>query len=213
MRQIRELFTLSFLLLLVACSKLNNVTAILNAGSGAVAFGDVKLNTPATQSLVLSSSGTVPVTINNIAITGTGFSMASVTTPLTIQPGQTQTLSIQFDPTSAGAATGQLTVSTKSTDSQTIVVALTGTGTAPSYSVDLTWDAPTSSPDPVAGYDVYRAAGSNGVYQLLNSIVNTGTTYMDASVMSGQAYTYYVESVDAQGNKSVPSNRTTTTIP
>ena len=79
--------------------------------------------------------------------------------------------------------------------------------------VDLSWDEPASSPDPVAGYNIYRATGSSSVFKLLNSSVVASTTYVDSTVQSGTTYSYYVESVDDSGMQSVPSNQASVTIP
>jgi fibronectin type 3 domain-containing protein len=79
--------------------------------------------------------------------------------------------------------------------------------------VNLNWDAPTSSSDPVAGYNVYRATGSSSLYQLLNPSVNNSTSYTDSTVATNTAYSYYVESVDAEGNQSPPSNSFTVSVP
>jgi hypothetical protein len=87
-----------------------------------------------------------------------------------------------------------------------------GGGTS-SYEVNLTWDAPAFSIDPVAGYDVYRAASGSPTYQLLNSQVDSSTSYTDTNVVKNTTYIYYVESVDAEGNQSVPSNTFIATIP
>jgi len=81
------------------------------------------------------------------------------------------------------------------------------------HTVTLSWDAPSSSTDPVVGYNIYRAASGSSSYQLVNSSVDTGTTYVDSTVQSGAAYIYYVESVDSSGNQSVPSNQVSVTIP
>jgi fibronectin type 3 domain-containing protein len=95
-----------------------------------------------------------------------------------------------------------------------MTVALSGTGAAApaSYQVELTWDAPASSSDPVAGYHVYRAT-SGGSYALLTSSLNTPTTYTDTSVQAGANYNYEVTSVDASGVESAPSNVYAATIP
>jgi fibronectin type 3 domain-containing protein len=94
-----------------------------------------------------------------------------------------------------------------------MAISLSGTGMAStSYQVDLTWDAPVSSSDAVAGYHIYRAA-SSGSYALLNASANTPTTYTDTTVEAGQTYTYEVTSVDASGVESAPSNVYTATIP
>ena len=84
---------------------------------------------------------------------------------------------------------------------------------APSHQVDLSWNAPTSSPDPVAGYNVYRSSDGGNTYQLANSAVDAATTYVDTNVLALQSYDYYVTSVDASGVESVPSNTIGVTIP
>jgi fibronectin type 3 domain-containing protein len=122
------------------------------------------------------------------------------------------TLSVEFDPTAAGAATGQLTVTSTSSTNGTAVVALTGTGTAASYAVDLSWDAPSSSADPVAGYNIYRAPSGSTTFQLLNSSADSLLTYVDSTVQNGLTYVYMVESVDASGVESIPSNTFDVTI-
>jgi fibronectin type 3 domain-containing protein len=94
-----------------------------------------------------------------------------------------------------------------------MTLSLNGTGTAAAtYEVELSWDAPTSSSDPVAGYHIYRAS-STGTYALLNSSVNAPTTYSDTTVQAGATYNYEVKSVDASGVESAPSNVYTATIP
>ena len=81
------------------------------------------------------------------------------------------------------------------------------------HKVDLSWDAPSSSPAPIEGYKVYRSTGSSSTYQLLNSSIDTQTTYVDSTVQSGLIYHYYVESVDSSGKQSAPSNLASVTIP
>ncbi len=84
---------------------------------------------------------------------------------------------------------------------------------AQSYKVLLSWSAPVSSPDPVSGYNVYRALVGSPTYQLVNSSPTASVAYTDTAVQNGASYIYYVESVDAQGNTSVPSNTWQVTIP
>ncbi len=92
-------------------------------------FGRVTVNTSATQSLTLNSTGTAPVTVNAIAVTGTGFTLAEGTLPATLNPGQSLTLQIQFNPAATGPSNGQLAISSNSSSGAT-TVALSGSGTA-----------------------------------------------------------------------------------
>jgi len=96
-----------------------------------------------------------------------------------------------------------------------VAIALSGCGggIAASYAVNLTWDAPTSSSDPVAGYNVYRSSSGGSYYQRINPTVVTVTEYEDTTVQRGQSYDYMVESVDASGMTSDPSNTAAITIP
>jgi len=120
---------------------------------------------------------------------------------------------VQFDPTTAGAASGTLTIASNSSTGAATGISLSGTGVSGSYEVDLSWDAPSSSPDPVAGYNLYRSPSGASSYQQLNTSVLTGTIYTDLTVQVGQSYDYIVESVDASGIESAPSNIASATIP
>jgi hypothetical protein len=191
----------------------NQGTSTLGINAASVGFGNVTLNTPATQTVILSSAGTGSVTVNSVVLTGSGFTMSGPTFPATLTPGQTATVGVEFDPTAAGAASGSLTITSTSSSNGTVVIPLTGTGVASSYAVDLSWDAPTSSPEPVAGYNVYRSPSGTSSYQLLNSAVDTQTAYVDSTVQTGQSYDYIVESVDASGVESAPTSPIAVTIP
>jgi hypothetical protein len=184
----------------------------LTVSSTSLSFGSVTVNTSTTQTLTLTSTGTAPVTVNSAATTGAGFTIVGGSVPVTLNPGQAVTLQVQFLPTSAGTANGQITISSNSTSGSTAVVALSGTGTAVSHEVDLSWDAPANSPDPVAGYNIYRATGT-GSLVLINSSPDSAVVYVDSAVVSGATYSYVVKSVDPGGVESVPSNQITVTIP
>ena len=53
------------------------------------------------------------------------------------------------------------------------------------HQVDLSWDAPESSPVQVVGYHVYRAPAGSSAYQLLNTSLAVETVYLDTTVQSG----------------------------
>jgi hypothetical protein len=187
-----------------ASATVSLVLPTLSINTTSVAFGNVIVNTTMTQDVTLTSTGSGPVTINSVALTGAGFAVVSwPTSPVTLNPTQTATLLVQFDPAVMGPATGQLTITSTSTTNGTAIIGLSGTGY---HEVDLSWNAPGSSVDPVAGYNVYRSSDGGTTYQLLNSSVDTATTYADMTVLAGQTYDYIVESVDASGYTSVPSN-------
>jgi hypothetical protein len=193
--------------------QLNAAVPTLTISPASLAFGNVTLNTPTTLPVTLTSSGKAPVTINSATLSGTGFTMSGATFPVTLNPSLAITLEVQFDPTATGAVTGQLVIQSNSSTNGTVTIGLSGTGENASHQVTLTWDAPSSSTDPVAGYHVYRSTGGSSAYTLLNSSVETQTTYVDTNVQSGAAYDYIVKSVDASGVESTASNEATATIP
>jgi Domain of unknown function (DUF4082)/Abnormal spindle-like microcephaly-assoc'd, ASPM-SPD-2-Hydin len=177
-----------------------------------LSFGSVAVNSSSSQSLALTSSGTSPVTVNSASITGAGFTIVGGSFPVTLNPNQSMTLQVQFKPTASGSAAGQLTISSNSSSGGSAVVSLAGTGAASAHTVSLSWSAPSTSPDPVAGYNIYRLTGS-GSAQLINSSVDTQTAYVDRAVVSGTTYIYFVKSVDSNSVESVSSNQITVTIP
>jgi fibronectin type 3 domain-containing protein len=123
-------------------------------------------------------------------------------------------LQVAFQPTSSGASTGTLNISSNSSGSTTATVDLSGTGVAAStHTVDLTWSAPTSSPVAVAGYNVYRSTVSGSNYQLLNASVLPQLSFTDSNVQSGTTYYYVVRSVDSSGTESDNSNEFTAAVP
>ena len=191
--------------------QLNACVAKLSVNSSSISFGSVALNSPATQSITLTSSGSTPVTVSSDALTGAGFSVSGTAFPATMNPGQTAVINVQFDPAVAGIATGQLTISSNSSTGTSTAVALSGTGVA--ATVNVTWDPPTGSSDPIAGFRIYRSASGGSSYQLLNSTVDSQTVYVDSNVQEGAGYNYYVTTVDSSGNESVPSSVASITVP
>jgi hypothetical protein len=183
----------------------------LTANSATISFGNVALNTPATQSLTLTSIGTIPVTINAATVSGPGFTAAGIAFPQTLSPGQTATIEVQFEPAVTGTANGALFIASNSIGDGTITIPLTGSGVP--LGVRLTWDAPDSLDDPIVGYKIYRTTRGSPQYQLLSQSVSSALSFVDGTVQGGLSYEYYVTSVDASGLESTPSNVADVVVP
>ncbi|MFN2369730.1 MAG: endonuclease, partial [Candidatus Krumholzibacteriia bacterium] len=69
--------------------------------------------------------------------------------------------------------------------------------------IDLDWD--DNGEGDLAGYTVYRAAGSGGPYAALNVAPLAASAYSDASVTAGTTYWYVVTASDTGGNESPQS--------
>ncbi|MBI3008106.1 MAG: fibronectin type III domain-containing protein [Candidatus Omnitrophica bacterium] len=73
--------------------------------------------------------------------------------------------------------------------------------------VDLNWTTPSVNQDgspltDLAGYNIYRRTGSSGVYEKINSSVNTAATFQDTSRTNGTTYFYKITAVDTGSNES-----------
>jgi len=113
---------------------------------------------------------------------------------------------VTFSPQIAGAVGAVLTF-TSNAQPTTTTETLTGTGTpAPTHSVNLSWNASTSSN--VAGYNIYRAVyeTSCGSYSKINSMLDTSMLYTDSSVLSGSSYCYASTAVNTANEESGHSN-------
>jgi len=186
----------------------------LTLSATSLSFGTITVGSSTTKSVTLTSTGTSAVTVSSATVTGTGFSIVGGSFPISLSPGATASVTIECLPSAAGAATGQLTVNSNSTPTGTFTVALSGTGeAAATYSVDLSWDAPSSSAVAITGYHIYRLAAGAAAFTLLNSTVDTSTSYVDSTVSAGTTYSYEIKSVDAAGVESSASNEYTIAIP
>jgi hypothetical protein len=106
----------------------------LQANPASLSFGSVSSGGNATQQVILSNTGTIPVQISNIAASGAGFSVNGITAPFTLNAAATATLNVVFAPTTASSASGSVTVTSNATNSP-LTVSLTGTGAQPGLSI------------------------------------------------------------------------------
>ncbi len=95
-------------------------------------FGSQNNGTPATLNLTIGNSGTAPLTISNLAISGTNASLfaigSGVTLPIVIQPGANTPLPLVFTSDVDGVKTATLTITDDAAGSPHNVT-LNGTGT------------------------------------------------------------------------------------
>jgi len=106
----------------------NPLPGALNAAPGSVTFGNVQVLTTQSQSNTLSNTGGTSLTITKADVSGTGFSIADLTLPLTLSPGVSKVISVVFAPQSPGSASGTLVLT--NSDSSTLSVPLSGTAVA-----------------------------------------------------------------------------------
>ena len=185
-------------------------TQTLALSATSLSFGSVNTGSSTTQSFTITNTGNANVAISSIAASGTGFTITSGGSAVTLTPTQAATVVVQFAPATAGSLSGSVSVTSNATGSPAMVT-LTGTGVTPvAHSSTLSWTASTST---VVGYNVYRSTTSGSYGAPLNGSLVTGLTYTDTTVANGTTYYYVTTAVDGNGNESVVSNEVQAVIP
>jgi len=112
----------------------SGIQGSLSANPASFNFGNVLVGSNGSQIITLTNSGTASVTISAAAATGTGFSLTGLAVPLTLNAGQTTTLTAAFAPTSAASANGSVSITSNAPGSP-LAIPLTGVGVQPQISV------------------------------------------------------------------------------
>src|SRR5262249_48497457 len=99
----------------------------LSANPTSLSFGSVQTGTKKTVSETLTNSSSRAVTISKVAASGAGFSFSGINTPVTLNPNHSFTFNVAFGPTSRGAASGTLSITSNAANSS-LSVPLTGSG-------------------------------------------------------------------------------------
>ncbi|MGB0429523.1 MAG: Ig-like domain-containing protein, partial [Bacteroidia bacterium] len=102
------------------------------ADGGTFDFGNVNIGGNSIQTFTIENTGKATLTISTpITITGTNsseFSVGSITPSTSISPNGTANISIEFDPTSAGAKTAAISIDNNDSDEDPYDINLEGTG-------------------------------------------------------------------------------------
>jgi hypothetical protein len=144
-----------------------------------VNFGQVTVGKQATQTVAISNTGTVGINITQFTFSNAQFSVAGVSTPMTLAAGQSGSFTIAVTATSAGNLTGTLTVQGNAS-STPVVVNLSATAVSSQSQLSL-------SQSSLSFGNV--AVGTNSTSNLI--LNNTGTTDLTVSMLtlSGSAFT------------------------
>jgi hypothetical protein len=170
-------------------------------------FGSVTVGSSAALNGTLSASG-ASVTISSASANSNEFVLSGITLPATITAGQSAAFTVTFAPQASGTATGSLTFTSNATNPPT-TESLTGSGTAPTHSVSLSWNASSGA----VGYNVYRGGVSGGPYTIINPSLDASTSYTDTTVSAGTTYYYVVTAVNSSSVESGYSNQATAAVP
>lgn len=178
----------------------------LTVAPGTLSFGSVYVGDTTTQTTTLSATGG-SVTVSAAASSSSQFALPGATFPFTISEGQSVPVNVTFTPQKSGTSSGTLSFSSNASNSQASE-AVTGTGTTPQ--VSLSWSASTSQ---VSGYNVYRRVAPSGTYGRVNTSLDSGTAFLDNTVVPGQTYDYATTAVNSSGQESAYSNQVEIAVP
>jgi hypothetical protein len=185
----------------------------LTPSATSLSFGNVTVGSSGTNQLTVKSTGNTNASISKVAVSGTGFVLGSSAASVILDPSQSETYTVNFDPKATGSVTGTLTITSNAANSP-MNISLSGSGAAAAaaakHTVALSWERSSST---VTGYFVYRGTKPSGPYTQLNSTPEANPSYSDGSVSNGELYYYYVTAVNSSNIQSTDSNQVSVTIP
>jgi hypothetical protein len=89
----------------------------LTATPASVSFGSVQIGQSQTQTETVNNTGSASATISQASVSGTGFSISGITTPVTLGPGQSTSFSVTFAPQSSGNFSGSVSIASDASNS------------------------------------------------------------------------------------------------
>ncbi|MGA8504075.1 MAG: choice-of-anchor D domain-containing protein, partial [Candidatus Sulfotelmatobacter sp.] len=92
-------------------------------------FGSVAVGSQSTQTVTLTNNGASTVNLSQVSVTGTGFKLSGVTTPIALNTSQSTTFTVAFAPQSIAAASGSVTIQSNASNPM-LTIPLSGTGVA-----------------------------------------------------------------------------------
>jgi hypothetical protein len=127
---------------LASIATLNLVTynAVVSAGAKitvtplSLLFAFVKVNTAKSLTLAVSNTGNAPLTV---AIASSNAAVTATPANFTVNAGNSQTVTVKFQPTAAGAVNGNLTLTTNDPNNPTVSIPFSGTGAFPQIVVTV----------------------------------------------------------------------------
>ena len=99
----------------------------LTPSPASIGFGNVQIGTTQSIGGSVVNTGGSGITISQITVSGTGYSISGITAPVTLAVGQSANFNVSFAPTTAGSASGNIAFATTN---GTTNIGLSGTGVA-----------------------------------------------------------------------------------
>jgi hypothetical protein len=136
-------------------------------------FGSVVDGQKKSQGFNITNTGSASLTIAQISVSGTGFTVSGLATPSTLAAGQSTSFSVGFAPTSAGTVSGTVSIASNAPNSPAKLT-LSGTGLAASVTL-------TASPASLA-FGSINAGSSSAKSVTLTNTGNASVTISQVAV-------------------------------
>jgi hypothetical protein len=191
--------------------------ATLSASPASLTFTNIQVGQNQVQTETVKNTGGSNGTISQATVTGAGFSISGITTPVTLTPGQSITFNVVFSPVSAGTASGNVALTNNGSISPvnialsgTAVTAATLTANPTSFSFGSVQSGSTQS-------QTETLKNSGGVNLIISQASATGTGFSISGITApvtltpGQSTSFSVtfapqSSGNFSGNIAIASN-------
>jgi len=161
----------------IALSGTTGAAETLTANPTSFSFGSVAVGGSQTLTETLKNSGNENLTITQIAATGASFSISTLSTPLTLTPGQSAAFSVIFAPQSTGSFSGSIAIASNASNPN-LTIPLSGSTTV-QVAGQLNLSPTTISVGSVT-------VGTSGTQTGMLSAIGTGVTVSSVSVGSSE---------------------------
>lgn len=101
----------------------------LSLSSSSLSFSNVAPGTKTTSSVTLGNTGSAPLSISGVSVSGAAFSVAGLSVPAKLTPGQAVLLTVAYAPSAAGNSTGSISITSNDPNSPA-TIALSGSSSA-----------------------------------------------------------------------------------
>lgn len=102
----------------------------LGSNPSSFSFGNIQVGISKSLTGTLTNSGGTSLTVSAATASGSGFSLSGLALPLTLSAGQSTSFTVLFSPTTSGAASGSVSI-TSNGSNPNLSIPLSGTGVTP----------------------------------------------------------------------------------
>jgi hypothetical protein len=148
-------------------------SAAMTLTPSSVNFSNVPVGIKNSQTIKIANTGNQTLIVSSSNVSGSGYSLSGLKTPLSVGAGRSSTFNVNFKPKSAGTKNGSLVLATTAGNASTATIALTGVGVASTAVLTSTASSLNFNSVPV---------GSNS--QQTVTLINSGNTAVNISTIT-----------------------------